>query len=380
MSEIRVPLSIPDVGQKEIKAVTAVLKRRWLTMGEETTAFESEFAEAVGVENAVAVSNCTVGLHLSLLALGVGPGDELLVPSLSFVATANAALYCGATPIFCDLSGLDDLNISADDIEKRITPATKGIVVVHYGGYPADMTRITEIAKEKNLFVVEDAAQAAGAACDGTACGAWGDAACFSFYSTKNATTGEGGMVTTNRKDVAERVRLLRSHAMTATVLERDRGERFGYDVIDLGFNYRIDELRAAMGRVQLAKLPAANARRREITDLYRAELSGIAGLGVPFRGAPGDSAHHLMPVLVPEGDDRRRVADAMRKRGIQTSVHYRPIHLMSYYRERFGSGEAMLPLTEEVAGRELTLPLYATMTDDQVGEVCDALLESVEW
>ncbi len=379
MTEIEVPLSLPDLDEREIAAATRVLRRRWLTMGEETLAFEAEFAAAVGVPQAVAVSNCTVGLHLALLALGVRPGDEVLVPSLSFVASANAICYCGATPVLAEVTSEADLNLSPADAAARITPRTRGIVAVHYGGYPADMGRLATLARDRGLFLLEDAAQAAGAARDGRACGAWGDAACFSFYSTKNMTTGEGGILTTADAEVAERARLLRSHAMTATVLERDRGERFGYDVVDLGYNYRIDEMRAAIGRVQLEKLAVNNERRRRLTETYRSRLAAAPGVEVPFAGLPGTSSHHLMPVLLPPGTRRDRVAESMRARGIQTSVHYHPIHLMRYYRERYASQTGMLPLTERVAERELTLPLYASMGEAAVEKVTEALRQSLD-
>jgi dTDP-4-amino-4,6-dideoxygalactose transaminase len=374
MSEIRIPLAIPDVGAEEIAAVTRVLERQWLTMGEETLSFEAEFAELVGAKHALAVANCTAGLHLALDALGVGPGDEVLVPSLSFVATANAVRYCGGTPVFVDLPSENDLNLSLEDAASRITPATRGIVAVHHSGHPADLTGLRALADQRGLFYVEDAAQAVGASRDGIRCGASGDIACFSFYSTKNATTGEGGMVTTGDDSLVARLRLLRSHGMTASVLDRDRGKVFGYDVVALGYNYRIDELRAALGRVQLRKLPAANARRGEIVARYRRGLAGVSGLVLPFADVPGRSAHHLMPVLIPEGRDRNEVALALRERGIQTSVHYRPIHLMTAYIEALGTGEGDLPMTERVAARELTLPLYPGLTDDMVDEVIAAV------
>jgi dTDP-4-amino-4,6-dideoxygalactose transaminase len=379
LSEIRIPLSIPDIGEEEVEAVSRVLRRRWLTMGEETGAFEDEFARFIEVEHAVALSNCTVALHLALLALGLREGDEVIVPSLSFVATANAVRYCRAAPVFADIRSEDDPNLDPADVAGRLSPRTKGIVAVHYAGYAADMAALRHVAESRGLFLVEDAAQAAGAAGPGFRCGAAGDAACFSFYSTKNATTGEGGMLTTSNGRLAERVRLLRSHGMTATVVERDRGEKFGYDVVDLGYNYRIDEMRAAIGRVQLRRLRENNLRRRHLTARYHDALAGVDGVDLPFRGARGESAHHLLPVLLPVGVDREGVAAAMRKRGVQSSVHYRPIHLMRYYRGAQGTGEGLLPRTEAYAARELTLPLFGTMTEQQVDEVVAALRSSLE-
>jgi dTDP-4-amino-4,6-dideoxygalactose transaminase len=298
-----------------------------------------------------------------MVALGVGPGDEVLVPSLSFVATANAVRYCGGTPVFVEIRSPDDLTLCLDDAARKVT---------------CDLRGLRAFADRSGIFYVEDAAQSAGASRDGVACGASGDLACFSFYSTKNATTAEGGMVTAQRDDLADRIRRLRSHGMTATVLERDRGEKFGYDVVALGYNYRIDEIRAAIGRVQIRRLPASNERRRELTARYVGKLDAVPGLSVPFRAAPGRSAHHLMPVLLPPGTDRSRVAAAMRARGVQTSVHYRPIHQLTYYRETQGTGDGLLPRTEEIAARELTLPLYAALTEAQQDHVVGSLAQAL--
>jgi dTDP-4-amino-4,6-dideoxygalactose transaminase len=371
---LEVPLSVPEIGPDEIAAVTAVLERRWLTMGPETESFEREFAALVGAEHATAVSNCTTALHLALLAVGVKPGEEVLVPTLSFVATANAVRYCGATPVFVESASENDLNLCLEDAAKKITPKTRGIIAVHHSGYAADLMALRAFAKAHGLFYIEDAAQSAGAARDGIPCGASGDLACFSFYSTKNATTAEGGMVTTRNAELAAKVKLLRSHGMTASVVDRDRGKAFGYDVVALGYNYRIDELRAALGRVQLRKLLDGNRRRGEWTARYRRGLTGVPGLVMPFAGAPGESAHHLFPVLLPEGTDRVAFAAELRARGIQSSVHYTPIHLMTYYRETQGTKEGMLPRTEAISRRELTLPLYPSLTEEQVDHVIEVV------
>lgn len=371
-----IPLSIPEIGEEEVEAVAAVIRRRWLTMGEETAAFEEEFAEMAGAKSAIAVSNCTVALHLALLAVGVKPGDEVIVPSLTFVATANAVLYCGATPVFADIRGAHDLNIDPADVKAKITDRTRCVVAVHHSGYSADMPLLRKICDESGIFLLEDAAQAAGAGGDGWRCGSSGDIGCFSLYSTKNITTGEGGMITTNNPELSDRMMLLRSHGMTASVLDRDSGKKFGYDVVDLGYNYRIDELRAAIGRVQLGRLDAANRRRRELTLRYHRRLARFPELSLPFLGASGQPSCHLLPVILPPRLERNAVAESMRDRGVQTSVHYKPVHLMSYYLETQGCGDGMLPITEDVAARELTLPLFATMSDMQVDFVCDTLVE----
>ena len=244
----RVPLADLDYGEEEEQAVLEVLHSRWLTMGAITKEFETEFAEYVGARHAVAVSNATEALHLACAALGIGRGDEVIAPSLTFVATTNAILYTGADVRFADISGPGDLNISPPQIEEQITERTRAVMVMHYGGYPCDMRAILEIAARHQLAVIEDAAHATGARLEGRALGTWGDVGCFSFFSNKNLSTGEGGMLVTNREDMAEKVRSLRSHGMTTLTWDRHQGHAYSYDVVDLGYNYRIDEMRSALG------------------------------------------------------------------------------------------------------------------------------------
>ena len=374
--EWRIPLADLDYDQEEEQAVLDVLHRRWLTMGAITAAFEDEFAAYLNVKYALAISNATQALHLACLALGVGPGGEVLVPSLTFVATANSVLYSGAQVRFVDINGADDLNISAQQIEQQITPQTKAIIVMHYGGYTCQMPEILEIAARRGLAVIEDAAHAPGAKYGGKSLGTWGDVGCFSFFSNKNLSTGEGGMLVTDREDIAEKVRLLRSHGMTSLTWDRHQGHAYSYDVVALGYNYRIDEIRSALGRVQLKKLADNNARRAEITRLYWNGLSDI-GLGLPFRSATGNPAYHIFPILLPEDIDRKAFIDHLRAGGIQTSIHYPPVHLFQYYRERYPG--VHLPQTEQVAAREVTLPLYPAMTDEHVVEVIHSVKQALK-
>jgi dTDP-4-amino-4,6-dideoxygalactose transaminase len=368
-----VPLSDLDYGPEEENAALDVIRRRWLTMGAVTQELERTWSDFIRVEHALAVSNATEALHLACLALGIGPGDEVIVPSLTFVATANAVLYTNAEVRFADIIGSDDLNISPADIERQITDRTRAIVVVHYGGYACRMPDIMQIARRHGLAVIEDAAHAPGASLGGRALGTWGDVGCFSFFSNKNLATGEGGMLVTNRNDIAEKARLLRSHGMTTLTWDRHRGHASTYDVVALGYNYRIDEIRSALGLVQLRKLPGNNARRRTLTNRYRRDFADARfdGIEVPFAGAQGESADHILPVLLPQGAERRAFMDSMRESGIQTSIHYPPIHQFSYYRERYPA--VSLPITEEVAAREVTLPLYPTMRDEDVDAVLTA-------
>ena len=372
----RVPLSDLILSKEDKTAVLDVLDSGWLTMGDVTQRFEEAFAEMVGVRHAIAVSNATVGLHLALLALQIRPGDEVILPSLSFVATANAVLYIGATPVFAEVMNELDFGISIDSIERQITDKTKAIIAMHYGGNLCSMTEIIELAKAKGLSVIEDAAHAPGASLNGRNAGAWVDIGCFSFFSNKNMATGEGGMVVTDRDDLAEKVRLLRSHGMTTLTLDRHGGHAFSYDVVDLGFNYRIDEMRSALGLVQLDKLEENNRRRREISDRYRSDLQDVPMLSIPYADYPGISAAHIFPVLLDKRVDRKAFMEVLKTEGIQTSIHYPPIHQFSYYRQRFG--EMDLPVTEDIGRREVTLPLFPTMTEEQIELVVEAVKKAL--
>ncbi len=371
----RVPLADLDYDEAEQAAVLEVVQSRWLTMGSRTQEFEAAFADFLGIEHALAVSNATVGLHLACAALGVGAGDEVIVPSLSFVATSNAVLYTGADVRFADIQGPRDLTISPASIEAQITPRTKAVIVMHYGGHPCQMPEIMEIARRHGLFVIEDAAHAPGASLDGKMLGTWGDVGCFSFFSNKNLATGEGGMVVTRDPEIAEKVRLMRSHGMTSLTWDRHKGHAYSYDVTTLGYNYRIDEMRAALGLVQLRKLPRNNARRGEIARKYAAALADT-GIEVPFHDPRGLSSYHIAPILLPAGTDRKVFIDAMRTARIQTSIHYPPIHQFTYYRNRYPG--ITLPITEDVAAREVTLPLYPGMTDEMVYWVVEAVRQAL--
>jgi dTDP-4-amino-4,6-dideoxygalactose transaminase len=360
----RVPLADLNYDQEEEEAVLRVIRSGWLTMGPVTADFEVEFARFVRAKHAVAVSNCTQALHLACRALGVGPGDEVIVPSLSFVATANAVLYTGADVRFADIISPLEPTISPQAIEAQINSATKAIMVMHYAGYPCQMPAICQIAQRHGLQVIEDCAHAPGANRDGRPLGSWGDVGCFSFFSNKNLCTGEGGMLVTNRDDIAQQARLARSHGMTTLTWQRHAGHAFSYDVVDLGYNYRIDEIRSVLGLVQLRKLASANARRRAITDHYR-RLLAVLPVELPLQHVPGESACHLLPVLLPESCDRRQVMESLRERGIQTSIHYPPIHEFGFYKNRYPS--MSLPQTELASRRLLTLPLYPGMNDGDV-------------
>lgn len=368
-----IPFAIPQLGDKEKEGLCGVIDSGWITMGEKVARFEKAFSELHGQEEAVAVNSCTAGLHLCLRALDVGPGDEVMVPSLTFVATVNAVLYVDATPIFLDIQSIDMPHISIEEAEAKYTPRTKAVVVMHYGGYPVDLLEWRSFCDTKKMMLIEDAAHAPGI--DGVA--RLSDASVFSFFSNKNITTAEGGMVMARDPSVVEKIRRLRGHAMSTDTLARDRGHAYSYDVTMLGYNYRMDELRAVMGLVQLSRLLDWNEKRRELSKIYRKRLLAlIPDVVIPFDQGD-ETAAHLMPILLPPKARREKVMKQLRDVGIQTSIHYPPIHLFSYYRERFP--DIILPKTEEFCKRELTLPLHPLLTKNDIAYVVDHLKKAVE-
>ena len=362
----------PDFGIEEEQALVAVLRSGWVAMGPQVEAFERRFADLVGTQHAVAVSSCTAALHLTQVALGIGRGDEVIVPSLTFSATANSALVTGATPVFADIASADDWTLDPADAARRITPRTKAVIAVHYGGHPADMAALGTVCRDAGVTLIEDACHGLGGSLDGRAMGALGAAGCFSFYSNKVITTGEGGMVTTDDADLALHIAKLRSHGMTATAIDRVRGA-FDYEVTEAGFNYRLDDLRAAVGLAQVDRLAVKLARRRDLVRLYCARLASIPGLSVPNFGGRGEPANYLMTVLL-DGGDREAVRRRLQERGIQTSVHYHPVHLFAHYRHV----AERLPITESVAARTITLPLYPRLQESDVDYVAAALQDAI--
>jgi dTDP-4-amino-4,6-dideoxygalactose transaminase len=373
----RVPLADVVVDDEVIDAALETLRSGWWSMGPRVEEFEREFAQFCGAGHAVAVANGSAALHLALLGIGCVDGDEVVTPSLNFVAAANSIAHTGADPVFCDIVGPQELNLDPEDLAAAVGPRTTAVVVLHYGGFPCDLDAVGEIAERHGLTLVEDAAHAPGARWRGRMCGTIGDVGCFSFFSNKNLPVGEGGMVVTDDAELAERVRLLRSHGMTTLTWDRHRGHASSYDVVAQGFNYRLDELRAAVGLVQLRRLPEENAARARIASRYREALDGMHGLTMPF-GRTDDvrtSSNHLAVVLLPEGTDRDGVRTALAGQRIQTSVHYPPIHTFSAYSSRHGRA---LPRTDAIAGRLLTLPLYGRLDGEQVESVIEGVLSAV--
>ncbi|WP_217145841.1 DegT/DnrJ/EryC1/StrS aminotransferase family protein [Streptomyces sp. AC627_RSS907] len=375
MTAFDIPLYRPAFGPAEIEAVTEVLRSGWLSTGPVTEDFEGKYAAALGAESAVAVSSGTAALHLAVLALDLGPGDEVVLPSLNFVSAAATVALSGATPVFADIKGPDDLCLDPEDAARRITPRTRAIVAMHYGGHAADLTALSRLARAHGLALIEDCAHAPVTDSVHGMLGTVGDIGCYSFFATKNLAMGEGGMVVARDPALRERIRRLRSHALTVSAAQRHRGGPSGYDVDALGLNYRPTELTCAVGRVQLDALPAAQARRREAVRAYREQLAGLPGLTVPFAGRPvEEGAHHLFAVTLPPGTDREAFQDRLRAARVQSGVHYPPTHLFTAYRERYGLGPGLLPVTEDVMARQLSLPLYPGLGRAEVGRVVEAV------
>jgi dTDP-4-amino-4,6-dideoxygalactose transaminase len=357
----KVPLADVAVPEADIALVADVYRSGWLSMGPRTAEFERALAEYTGARYALATANGTAALHLICLAAGFGPGDEVIVPSLTFVASVNAIAYTGATPVFIDITALDRPWPSAAAVEAAITPRTRGVMTVAYGGHPGEIAAIRELAERRDLVLLEDAAHAIGVRHEGRHVGTFGAAGAFSFFSNKNLAIGEGGAVVTDDDERAERMRLARSHGMTTLTWDRHRGHASSYDVVALGFNYRIDEPRAALAGARLARLDAENARRAELVLRYRERLpDGVTAT------APGGL--HIFTVVV--DGDRDAMREAMAQRGVQTSLHYPPVHGFSIYAD----GAPELPLTDAYSARAITLPLFAGMTEAQQDLVLDAL------
>jgi dTDP-4-amino-4,6-dideoxygalactose transaminase len=371
-----VPFAPPSLGAQEIAEVIATLESGWLTTGPRVASFERAFASYVGAPHALAVNSCTAALHLSLLACGVESGDEVVTTPLTFCATANVIVHAGATPVFADIDPVS-CNLDPRGVEAALTDRTRVILPVHYAGRPADMPAFLAIARTAGLRIVEDAAHCVEGVIDGQRVGSIGDFTCFSFYATKNLTTGEGGMVTTADEPAASFMRTASLHGMS-----RDGWTRYApggsphYDVVTAGFKYNMMDLQAAIGLHQLARLDSMHARRAAICARYDEELAGLPLL-LPAPVDPGNvHARHLYPVLLDEpaaGISRDTLHARLRAHGISTSVHFRAVHLHPYYQERFGFRRGMFPIAESVSDTTLSLPLSAAMTEEAIDRVIEA-------
>jgi len=369
------PLTRPDISEDDIAEVVDTLRSGWLVYGGKTQRFEAEFRKLAGAEHAVAVSSCTAGMHLALLAAGVGPGDEVITSPLTFPATANVIVHAGATPVLADICA-DDLNIDPAEIERRVTPRTKAIMPVHYAGQPCRMDEILAIARRHGLLVIEDAATAAGAYYRGRPIGSLGDATVFSFYAIKNMTTGEGGIVTTDDAALAEKVASLRNHGLDSNAWNRyaKEGQPF-YTVTEPGFKYPFTDLQASLGLGQLRRLREFNEKRTRLAALYEKLFARVPEVETPTVRPEVESNWHLYVVRLREaGISRDAFIAALRERGIGTAVHYLPVHYHPYYRERFGFGKGDYPVTEREFERLVSLPLFPLMSEADVERVVGAV------
>ncbi|WP_131786260.1 DegT/DnrJ/EryC1/StrS family aminotransferase [Protofrankia symbiont of Coriaria ruscifolia] len=368
MMDWAVPLSQLVIEDDDLRAVTDTYRSGWLSMGPRTQEFEDLFSRFVGTEHAVAVTNGTAALHLMCLAVGLTAGDEVIVPSLTFVATVNAVRYTGATPVFADIAGLVRPWMSAPACEQMITSRTKAVMYVGYGGHAGEIGALRDLCDRRGLILLEDAAHAAGSWWHGRHLGTFGAAGAFSMFSNKNLAVGEGGVVVTADKTVASRVRLLRSHGMTTLTWDRHRGRARNYDVVALGYNYRIDEPRATLASCRLGRLAEENHRRAQLDARYR-EALGDLDVVIPLPPVEGlVSAHHLFTVVLPEDVDRDAFREQLSDRGIQTSVHYPPVHRTAVY-----AASQELPITDQYATRTVTLPMFSRMRDEQQEHVVSA-------
>ncbi|HEX4436023.1 MAG TPA: DegT/DnrJ/EryC1/StrS family aminotransferase [Solirubrobacteraceae bacterium] len=378
MSDWRVPLTDIEVPEQDVQAVLACLESGWLTMGPRTGSFEEALGKFVGSPHTITVSSGTAALHLACLAARLGPGDEVIVPAFTFVASASAIRYVGATPVLCDVASPQDFNIDVADVERRITPRTRAVIAVHFCGYPAAITELRALCDEHELILIEDCAQAIGARIDaeGRQVGTVGELGAFSFFSKKQLCVGEGGMVTTASEEYANRVRLLRSHALSSSTWDRHRGHDPAYDIVDVGYNYRIDEPRAALGLSRLGRLPASLDARRATVRAYRERLAGIDGVELCFNDeAVERSSHFAFPVLLSDRESRDRFRDSLKADGIQTTW-YPALHSFTDYKQFTPDGG--LPVAAEAADRHCALPLSATMDLDAVDMVVEAVRSAV--
>jgi dTDP-4-amino-4,6-dideoxygalactose transaminase len=369
-----VPLTDVVLSEDDVASVLECLGDGWLTMGPRTEALERALAELLGAEHAVAVSSGTAALHLALLAAGVAPGDEVLVPAFTFVAGAGVVRHCGARPVFVEPCGPDDFNLDPDDAARRIGPQTRALLATHWMGYACDLPALERLCDRHGLLLIEDCAQSITAACvDGRLTGTVGAAGCFSFFSKHQLCVGEGGMIITADGDIAAKARSLRSHAMTSATWERHTGHADSYDVVDVGFNFRIDEARAALGLSRLPRLHADIAKRRALVRSYRDQLASIERVTCPWTDEEVDrSAHFGFPIVLETPAERDRVARELTARRIQTTW-YPALTTLSAYRDH-----RPCPRAEGVAARHLGLPLSCTFTTREVDHVVSHLTEIV--
>jgi dTDP-4-amino-4,6-dideoxygalactose transaminase len=370
--QFKIPLFKLNYNRQEEKAVLKTIRSKWLSIGPKSSEFEEKFAREFSVSYALTTSSCTTALHLALKAVGIQENDEVIVPSLTFVATVNVVRYMGAIPVFCDITRTDHLNLNAEQIRKLITKKTRGIIVMHYAGFPCDMDAICSIAKEYNLKIIEDACHAPLSQYKNKTLGTIGDIGCFSFFSNKNISTGEGGMLITNNETYYNQIKLLRSHGMTTLSYERSKGHSTTYDVIELGYNYRMDDIRSALGIVQLKKLPADLKKREMVRKIYIEHLQDNPQIIIPFLDNTYFVSNYIFPIVLKDSDYQKRdkVREYLHQKGIQTSVHYPAVHRFKINQDI----KCSLPVTEYVADNLITLPMYGDLKLKEINYICKTL------
>ncbi|XPV76153.1 MAG: UDP-4-amino-4,6-dideoxy-N-acetyl-beta-L-altrosamine transaminase [Desulfovibrio sp.] len=374
-----IPYGRHTISQDDIDAVVEVLQSDWLTTGPAVQQFEEIVADYCGVQHGVAVCNGTAALHCAMYALGVGEGDEVIVPPITFAATANAVCYMGATPVFADVC-VDSLLIDPLKVEACVTPKTKAIIAVDYTGQPCDWDGLKAIAKKHNLKLVADSCHAIGGEYKDRKVGQCADMSVFSFHPVKHVATGEGGMIVTDSDDYAQKMRVFRSHGITADFRQRAEAGSWEYDMVELGFNYRLTDMQCALGISQMKKLDDSIARRLEIAKVYDAAFAEHPLITSLKSSADVKNAYHLYVVKVGRtAEDRKAIFGGMREKEIGVNVHYRPVHLMPYYRETFGHGDGLCPVAEEAYIHLLSIPMYPALTDEEQEYVINALKECVE-
>ena len=371
---MKVPYFEPWITDNDKKNVIKSLNQRWLTNGPFLSKFENKFQNYINSKYALGVGSATHALHLSNRALGIGPGDEVIVPTFTFAATANSVLYCGATVVLADIDP-STFNISLKSIKNLITKKTKAIIPVHYGGQSCDMDEIMSIAKKNKLKVIEDCAHSLGSKFNNSFCGTMGDVGCFSFYPTKIITTGEGGMITTNKNNLLKKFKQLRSQGMDITPNQREKLIQWKYDVVDLGYNYRLDEIRSSLGLSQLNRINNINKLRIKIADKYNKLLKNIKGISLPVIKSNRNHIFHLYSIKIEKEYylQRNELFKKLSDKGIGTSVQYYPLHLMSYNKNKYNNLD--FPIANKIKDRILCLPIFPTMTEKQIQYVASNLL-----
>lgn len=366
------PYGKQEIGDADIKAVVEALVSGWLTTGPRVSEFEKVFASHCGAAEGVAVNSGTAALHCAMRAIGIGPGDEVIVPAITFAASANAAVYEGGTPVFADVEA-DTLLIDPVSVATRITAKTKAIVAVDYAGQPADYEALRDLARDRGIAIIADACHAPGAVYQGRKVGTLGDLNCFSFHPVKHMTTCEGGMVTTSDAGMAAHMRRFRNHGIDSDHRSREASGAHAYDMAELGYNYRLPDVQCALGLAQLSRLDGWVQARQQVAGWYNEALAGMAELTPLATRKDRSHAHHLYVVQLSDGIDRDKVFARLRSEGIGANVHYAPVYLHSFYQSR-GYKKGMAPVAEAASRRILTLPMFPAMTRADVVRVAAAL------